>query len=223
MKLHELKVLHRNQPVIDEMPEFSWKIESDVQNELQEKYQIIVKDAQKTVWDSGIVVSSKQNFIKYQGDMLASCEDYTWSVKVWDNHGDVAEETSTFATAFLDKKDWKASWVECPFTRKAANEYKFGATYPAVMFTRNISLNRKVKKAVLYASAHGVYRLYVNGKRPDNREMAPEFTPYDRLMYYQTYDVTELLQDAENILEMYVGDGWYFSAQARPVMKEHHE
>ena len=30
MKLHELKVLHRNQPVIDEMPEFSWKIESDV-------------------------------------------------------------------------------------------------------------------------------------------------------------------------------------------------
>lgn len=91
------------------------------------------------------------------------------------------------------------------------------------MFTRKISLNRKVKKAVLYASAHGVYRLYVNGKRPDNREMAPEFTPYDRLMYYQTYDVTELLQDAENILEMYVGDGWYFSAQARPVMKEHHD
>ena len=40
MKLHELKVLHRNQPVIDEMPEFSWKIESDAQNELQEKYQI---------------------------------------------------------------------------------------------------------------------------------------------------------------------------------------
>ena len=73
MKLHELKVLHRNQPVIDEMPEFSWKIESDAQNELQEKYQIIVKDAQKTVWDSGIVVSPKQNFIKYQGDMLASC------------------------------------------------------------------------------------------------------------------------------------------------------
>lgn len=47
MKLHELKVLHRNQPVIDEMPEFSWKIESDAQNELQEKYQIIVKDAAK--------------------------------------------------------------------------------------------------------------------------------------------------------------------------------
>lgn len=223
MKLHELKVLHRNQPVIDEMPEFSWKIESDAQNELQEKYQIIVKDAQKTVWDSGIVVSPKQNFIKYQGDILASCVDYTWSVKVWDNHGDMAEKTSAFTTAFLDKKDWKACWVECPFTRKAANEYKFGATYPAVMFTRKISLNRKVKKAVLYASAHGVYRLYVNGKRPDNREMAPEFTPYDRLMYYQTYDVTELLQDAENILEMYVGDGWYFSAQARPVMKEHHE
>ena len=212
MKLHELKVLHRNQPVMDDMPEFSWKIESDAQNELQEKYQIIVKDAQKTVWDSGIVVSPKQNFIKYQGDILASCVDYTWSVKVWDNHGDMAEKTSAFTTAFLDKKDWKACWVECPFTRKAANEYKFGATYPAVMFTRKISLNRKVKKAVLYASAHGVYRLYVNGKRPDNREMAPEFTPYDRLMYYQTYDVTELLQDAENILEMYVGDGWYFSA-----------
>ena len=128
MKLHELKVLHRNQPVIDEMPEFSWKIVSDVQNELQEKYQIIVRDGQKTVWDSGIVVSSKQNFIQYQGDMLASCVDYTWSVTIWDNHGNMAEETSSFTTAFMEKKDWKASWVECPFTRKAANEYKFGET-----------------------------------------------------------------------------------------------
>ena len=47
MKLHELKVLHRNQPVIDEMPEFSWKIESDAQNKFDQKLSLATRIAGK--------------------------------------------------------------------------------------------------------------------------------------------------------------------------------
>ncbi len=223
MKLYGLKVNHQENPIIDDNPEFSWKIQSDESNVIQKKYQIIVKDESEVLWDSGVIESSKQSFISYKGLALSSRTNYIWNVKVWDNHGNIAEAPATFSTAFLQKKDWKAKWVECPFTREPANEYKFGNAYPAVMFTRKLSLEKSVKSAQIYASSHGVYRLYVNGKRPDARELAPEFTPYDRLMYYQVYDITSLLQHNENTIEMYVGDGWYFSAQARPVMKDHHD
>ena len=33
----------------------------------------------------------------------------------------------------------------------------------------------------------------INGKRADEREFAPEFTAYSKLLYYQRYDVTDLL------------------------------
>ena len=58
----------------------------------------------------------------------------------------------------------------------------------------------------------------MNGERPDDREFAPEFTAYQKLMYYQCYDVTALLHEGENRLSMLVGDGWYFSQQSGPVL-----
>ena len=47
--------------------------------------------------------------------------------------------------------------------------------------------------ARLYLTCLGVYRLTVNGKRPDDREFAPEHTSYRKTLCYQTYDVTSLL------------------------------
>ena len=39
--------------------------------------------------------------------------------------------------------------------------------------------------------------------------MAPGYTDYKKRMQYQTYDVTELLQNGENTLTVQLGDGWY--------------
>ena len=91
----------------------------------------------------------------------------------------------------LQISDWTARWIECPFERKAQNEYKFGNAYPAVIFEKKVNINKPIKKARIYATSHGVYRLEVNKTRADERELAPEFTPYDRILYYQTYDVTK--------------------------------
>ncbi len=93
-----------------------------------------------------------------------------------------------------------------------------------MLFERQFELPRKsIRKARMYATACGVYQLRVNGRRPDDREFAPEYTSYERLQYYQTYDVTGLLKSGTNHIEMNVGDGWYFSHQASPVRKTIHE
>ena len=65
------------------------------------------------------------------------------------------------------------------------------------------------------------YRVSVNGQRPDERELAPEFTPYNHSLNYQCYDVTALLHKGSNTLEMLVGDGWFFCPQTAVNMDKH--
>lgn len=223
LEVNDLKTMHMKSPVIDQNPYFSWKLKSDIQNVMQEAYQIVVKNQEKIVWDSGKREAKEQSFVEYQGESLCSCTDYEWTVTVWDNQGEEAAATAAFSTALLQKADWKAKWVECSFTREPANEYKFGNSYAAILFEKQITVSKKVRMAKAYATSHGTYRLTVNGKRPDDREFAPEFTPYDRVLYYQTYDLTDLLNEGENTFAMYVADGWYFSAQAGPVMPNRHD
>ncbi|WRK51803.1 alpha-L-rhamnosidase N-terminal domain-containing protein [Coprobacillaceae bacterium CR2/5/TPMF4] len=58
-------------------------------------------------------------------------------------------------------------------------------------------------------TAHGIYQFYVNGVRYDNREFAPENTSYHKLLQYQTYDITPLLQMGKNVFGIIIGDGWW--------------
>ena len=68
---------------------------------------------------------------------------------------------------------------------------------------------KAIKKARVYMTAHGIYQFYVNGVRYDNREFAPENTSYHKLLQYQTYDITPLLQMGKNVFGIIIGDGWW--------------
>ena len=223
MKIYDLKVMHMKNPVIDRRTEFSWKIESTRLNVLQRAYRIVVRNKDGILWDTGKVESRCQAFVEYEGEGFKTAERYEWTVTVWDNYEEVSSASDWFETAFLRDKDWCARWIECTIDRQPASEYSFGAAYPPVLFEREFDTCGEIESARVYATSHGVYVLKVNGKRADDREFAPEFTRYDKIMYYQTYDVTKLLLGGKNSLEMYVGDGWYFSTQARPVMEEYHK
>lgn len=224
MQLYDLKTLHMRDNIgLDQNPYFSWKIASRQKNVLQSAYQIRVFHDQNCVWDTGRVESSKQSFVDYEGEPLLSQTQYIWRVAVWTNNENKEEAESSFETGILDKSLWKAKWVESSIPRVPVTEYKYGNTAPPVFFAKEFYCKKEIKKARLYATSHGVYRLRVNGKRPDDREFAPEFTTYETVLYYQTYDVTDLLMAGENTLDMYVGDGWYFSLQASPVFHDQHE
>lgn len=224
MQLYDLKTLHMDHAFgIDRMPYFSWKLKSERRNVVQQAYRIQVFCGKSILWDSGKIGGRQQSFVEYEGPPLQSRTVYKWQVTVWDNYGDISQGENNFETAFLDKADWKAKWIESSFPRTPVTEFKYGNTPPAVFFEKRFHLQKKVRKARLYATAYGVYRLRVNAQRPDDREFAPEFTAYDAVLYYQTYDVTVLLKQGNNTLDMYVGDGWYFSLQAGPVVEHPHE
>lgn len=89
----------------------------------------------------------------------------------------------------------------------------------AGIWKAQIAYSSRYTKARLYATCHGVYEAYVNGRRTDERIFAPEHTVYGKYLCFQTYDVTGLLNAGRNVLGMQVGDGWYYCAQTFANMK----
>ena len=198
MKAIRLQVNHRVNPLgIDDTAfRFTWNCEGGVS---QTGYQLRVwNEAGDTVYDSGKVPGSAM----YAAAPLDpnSRERLYWSVTLWDENGTAEESESAWFETGLDPEDWKAKWITTG--RKAGKE-----RLPAEYFKKDFSLRGTVKKARLYATCCGVYTARINGERLPG-VLAPGTTEYPRRLYYQTYDVTELLQ-VHNTLSFTLMDGWY--------------
>jgi alpha-L-rhamnosidase len=81
---------------------------------------------------------------------------------------------------------------------------------PALL-RHEFSVERDVRRARVYATALGSYRLFLNGQRVSQDDLTPDFTDYRKRVLYQTYDVTSLLARGANVLGAILGDGWYGS------------
>lgn len=77
-------------------------------------------------------------------------------------------------------------------------------------FRKNWRVKGEVVKAELYLTALGVYEAKLNGSRISEYVLAPGWTAYDKRLQYQVYDITNLLED-ENELTVTVGKGWFSS------------
>ncbi|MGA4544180.1 family 78 glycoside hydrolase catalytic domain [Uniformispora flossi] len=103
----------------------------------------------------------------------------------------------------LDRSDWTACFV-APDT-----EEDLGQDNPCPVVQRDFVIPGPVRSARLYASALGVYEAALNGVRVGDDVLAPGWTPYDKRLRYQTYDVTALLTTGTNRLSATLADGWY--------------
>lgn len=73
----------------------------------------------------------------------------------------------------------------------------------------SVTLQEKAVKATLYATALGIYKIWVNGQELDPQVLLPGFTNYNRRLQYQEYDVTDHFLAGENVLACVLADGWY--------------
>lgn len=70
-------------------------------------------------------------------------------------------------------------------------------------------IHRQVRSARLYATALGMYEVFLNGKRVSEDMLAPGWTDYRQRVVYQTYDVTALLAKGRNAIGALLAPGWY--------------
>ena len=202
MKLYDLRTEYRENPIglTDKAPRFSWKMESEEKDTLQTAYEIKVTDENgNVVWNSGKKASDQSVLIPYEGEILADEMLYKVEVSVADNHGNVEAIEGTFETGIFDNTEFTAKMITSDFPAEETACPVFGKTF---------AIDKKVKKARLYATAHGVYEVTLNGQTVGDYRMAPGWTSYHNRLQYQIYDVTEQLA-AENEIAITVGNGWY--------------
>jgi alpha-L-rhamnosidase len=70
-------------------------------------------------------------------------------------------------------------------------------------------VDKPVRRAVVYATALGVFDLHLNGRRVGEDYFNPGWTDYAKRVYYRTYDVTPLVRKGPNVLGAILADGWY--------------
>ena len=178
----------------EKRPRFSFSIESDKQGAELAEATIRVGDwAYKT---------HSQILIPYGGKPLKPFTEYTVSVEAKLKDGETGRAQTTFRTGRMDTP-WKAQWIS-----DASYHFTEKKVSPIPMtFRKRIYTNKKAARATLYATAMGIYDVYINGKRVSDRYFAPGFTSYAHTLQYQTYDVTALLSGSDDI-SFIVAGGW---------------
>lgn len=191
---------------------FAWAIDSDARGTVQSAYQVRLGSSESgaDVWDSGRVASDRQIDIALPaGVWLAPATRYYWQVRIWDGHGVPSEWSSPawFETG-LSSDDWRgARWITHRAISREPQPAAGKASLP--LLRRAVRLSKPIKRARLYASAHGIYQVWLNGEKVGDQFLAPGWTDYVRRQQAQTYDVTSQLHAGENVIGAALGDGWY--------------
>lgn len=212
LKVTGLKTEYKINPVgIDaKMPRLSWKLSSTLRNVLQSSYQVrVAKDSAALiagtglVWDSGVKKNEDSALLPYGGPGLESSTRYYWQVKVKDNQGNESPWSAVhfWQTGLIQGGNWQAKWITTTLADTLVG--------PSPMFRKAFSATKTIQSATLYATAHGVYEAMINGKRVSKDYLAPGWTSYHKRLLYQSYEVSDLLKNGQNVLGFTLGDGWY--------------
>ncbi len=197
-------------------PRLSWVLASTARGAVQSAYQVLVASSAERLardegdrWDSGKVVSSASAHIAYAGAPLASRARCHWKARVWDGRGNVSawSAPALWSMGLRGRDAWKGRWIGCEVPPDIAAR---GALLPAPCLRKDFAVKGVVRRATIYATAGGVYELWLNGARVGADYFMPGWTEYATRVYYQTYDVTAMLApDGRNVLGAMLGDGWY--------------
>ncbi|NBA78629.1 family 78 glycoside hydrolase catalytic domain [Emticicia sp. ODNR4P] len=199
-------------------PRLSWQINTNQRAVNQTAYQILVASSQELLaqnqgdlWDSGKINSDEMIQVRYAGKALKSRSKCFWKVKVWTNKGESNwSETASFSIGLLNYVDWKGRWIGLDRSFAWDNEGQF-SRLSARYFRKDFTVKKKLKSATAYIIGLGLYELYLNGQKVGNQALAPVPTDYNKGVKYNTFDVTNLLQQGANAVGSILGNGRYYT------------
>ncbi|MDR1330855.1 MAG: glycoside hydrolase family 78 protein [Tannerella sp.] len=198
-------------------PRFSWKLQSSANSVMQTAYQIEVaaspgdlKSGSNLLWNSGKVESDQSILIPYAGSPLESGQACFWRVNVWTTAGEGRSEIGKWSMALLNDADWEASWIGINDPESVTvtdRRTRLSARY----LRKDFAVAPRVKRAMLYIAGLGSSVSYLNGRRISEDVFAPLPTWYTKTVFYNTYDVTGLLNPGGNAIGVTLGNGRYLS------------
>ncbi len=208
---------------IDETkPRLSWRLESGdpaARGLRQTAYQLLVASSREALdndqgdlWDSG-KISWQANRCEYAGKSLTSRWACHWKVRAWDQDGKVSawSAPALWTMGLLRPDDWSAKWIledDAPPEQEPI----------APLFRKTFALSAAPVRATVYVSSLGYHELYLNGQKVGRDVLAPQVTVMDLYVFYVTHDVSTLVNEGQNCLGLWLGDGFVgrFFPDSRP-------
>ncbi len=72
---------------------------------------------------------------------------------------------------------------------------------PPPYLRKTFTTDHAIKRALVHATALGLYELHLNGERVGNDYFTPGWTDYKKRVYYNTYDVTKQMKQGKGAFE----------------------
>ena len=156
------------------------------------------------LWSSGKVDSAATSLIPYAGKPLKSRDRAVWRVRSWEAQGRAGR---LVRTRLLRHRPARPRRLAGPVDRRrrqpdpprptrtsrtsraTRNAAKLIVT-PAKHFRKEFEPQKKTVRALLHATALGVYTVEINGEPVGDGFLAPGWSAYSNRIHSQTYDVT---------------------------------
>jgi alpha-L-rhamnosidase len=202
-------------------PRLSWQISGEQVDLKQTGWQVIVASSEEKLakdvgdlWNSGKVGSDKSVLVEYAGVSLKSRMVCYWKVKVWTSKGVSRwSESAHWSMGLLNAADWKGKWIgyDQGFAWDSVSKFsRLSARY----FRKTFEMGG-VRKATLYVAGPGHYTVAVNGKAIGDQVLAQAPTDYTKSVSYNTYDVTKECSAGNNVLDVVLGNGRFFTMRPK--------
>lgn len=78
---------------------------------------------------------------------------------------------------------------------------------PAPFFRKKFTAQNTVKAEIIIGAA-GFYKLYINGNNITKGELAPYISNPEDIVYYDRYDVSDYINEGNNIVTILLGNGF---------------
>jgi len=182
-------------------PRLSWRARADDPDWTQTRYDVETHRGGETRIFS--VDASDSLYVPWPDAPLRSRERAEVRIRVHGSHA--ASEWSEPAlvdAGVLDAGDWTARAVgpgPLPADRDSG----------AALLRREFEVPDGIVRAVLRATAHGLFEAELNGRRVGDDALAPGWTAYQHRLRVSSYDVTDLLEPGTNTIGAWLAEGWY--------------
>ncbi|MDF7823447.1 family 78 glycoside hydrolase catalytic domain [Pontiellaceae bacterium B12227] len=190
-------------------PRLSWKLvdSEKTRGQTQTGFQVMVAGSAETLnqdigdlWDSKVTPESESVNNLYNGVPLKSGQQCFWKVRVRDAEGNLSDwsPAARFTMGLLDSRDWKGEWILKPNQKKTDHNW----------YRKNFTLSAQPTSGFVYVASFGYHELYVNGVKVTDNVMNPVSSYMKKRIPYLTYDVSEYLNEGDNVIAVWHAAGW---------------
>lgn len=179
-------------------PVISWGGYSDICNDIQTAYRVVVKEGNLTLWDTGVVKSDK-SAVRYAGHEIPLGRRIDFSVYLAGSDGVLSLPSEEYFYLGSFKELPSAKWIYSSIDEESVVSY----------FSKEFTVDSNVENAVLYVSAMGYCGVRINGIDVDSSRLNPPLTDYNKTCYYVTIpELHTRLKTGLNNLNISLADGW---------------